>query len=382
MSVVAHQLARARNWWVQLCTGQSSSTPLDEEFYRRRILALASLFWLLTIIGLTFIMPLFLQMSAEGQRAANILLLTTGAGVLVSMLVLRFLGNRILALQLLLLLCTGEFAWACTFFGGTSSPTYALLIVVPAMAAIAGSVRASAFWSILVLMTWITLLVLERLGIQFEQIIRPQNYNISITMSYCAMGVAMVSVLSVYAEMNKHLRHRLQRSNAELAHLSSHDDLTALYNRRHFDQWLATAMQRARDQDQCIGLLVLDLNDFKDINDSCGHGTGDLVLATIGERVRAALRATDMAARMGGDEFAVVVENVTSLEQVTSIADKLATAISEPVIVRRETLRVSASFGVALYPNHATAQQRLVELADQAMYQAKTAGSILAIARA
>jgi diguanylate cyclase (GGDEF)-like protein len=375
-------LARVRDQWVYLCTGQAGGAPLDEEQYRRRILVLTGLFWLLTVIGLTFIVPLFLQMSPEGQRAANGLLLTTGVSVLLSMLVLRFLGNRILALHLLLLLFTGAFAWACTFFGGTRSPTYALLILVPALAAIAGSIRASSFWGLLVLLIWVSLLVMERLGMQFEQIIRPQNYNISITLSYCAMGVAMVSVISLYAEMNKQLRRSLQRSNAELAHLSTHDDLTALHNRRHFDERLSAALQRAREQEECLGLLLFDLNDFKEINDSYGHGTGDLMLATLGERVRATLRSTDLAARLGGDEFAVVVENVTSLEQVTSIADKLAAAISEPVEVRHKALRFSASFGIALYPSHATEPETLVELADRAMYRAKSGGSIVATANA
>ena len=120
---------------------------------------------------------------------------------------------------------------------------------------------------------------------------------------------------------------------------------------------------------------MFDLNDFKEINDSYGHGIGDLMLATLGERVRDALRDSDLAARVGGDEFAVVVENVTSHDQMTAIADKLAAVIRQPVLVRREALRVSASFGIALYPNDATEAQHLVEMADQAMYRAKTSGN-------
>ena len=89
----------------------------------------------------------------------------------------------------------------------------------------------------------------------------------------------------------------LQRSNVELAHLSIHDDLTSLHNRRHFDEYLDAALERARDQGDSLGLLLFDLNDFKEINDSYGHGTGDLMLATLGERVRDTLRDSDLAAR-------------------------------------------------------------------------------------
>lgn len=380
MSTVLLQFTRLQSRWIQLCTGQPDSTPLDEEHYRRRILVMTTLFWLLTVIGLTFITPLFLDMSVSGRRAAYILFLTTGVSVLVSMLVLRCLNNRILALHLLLLVYTSAFAIACTYFGGTRSPTYALLILGPALAAIAGSVRASLFWGAIVLLVWISLLAMERLGMQFEQIIRPQNYNIAITLAYVAMGIAMVSVISVYAESNKQLRRSLQRSNAELAHLSIHDDLTALYNRRHFNKRLGEAMQRADRQAQSLGLLLFDLNDFKTINDSYGHGTGDLMLAALGARVKNTLRESDLAARVGGDEFAVVVEDVSSLDQLTTIADKLAASIQQPVEVRRQALRFSASFGLALYPNHASEQKSLMEVADRAMYRAKTSGSTLVVA--
>ena len=120
---------------------------------------------MLTVIALTIISPLVLDMTPEGSFAATLLFVATGVSVLASMLVLRHLDNRILALHMLLL--------------------------APVMAGIVGSMSATAFWGCLVLLIWVVIMALERIGIQFTQIIAPQNYNIAITIAYAAIGVAL-----------------------------------------------------------------------------------------------------------------------------------------------------------------------------------------------
>ncbi|MEP5566271.1 MAG: GGDEF domain-containing protein [Halioglobus sp.] len=371
MTNVLLQLARIRDWWIALCTGRDPLRPLDEEHYRQRILAITSFFWLLTVIGVTVVTPLVIDLSPEGSFAAATLLVITGFSVLVSILILRYLNNRIAALHMLLLVYTGAFAVACAYFGGTRSPTYALLILAPVMASIVGGTGAGLFWTSLVLLIWTVILGLERLGMQFTQIILPQNYNLAITIAYAAMGMAVVSVIMVYAEMNKHLREALQGANSELDYLSNHDDLTGLYNRRFYEQRMARSLESAEASGKTIGLLMFDLDDFKLINDTHGHGMGDALLIKLGERLRTQVRDIDLIARLGGDEFVVLMENLRSSEDLPQIAAKLVAAVEQPVKVRNQVMALKVSCGVALYPQDGYSRAELEEKADKAMYRAK-----------
>lgn len=382
MSELSTLPMRVLNGWVKFCTGHKLQNALDEEHYRQQILAVTSLFWLLTVVAVSLATHLLIDMNPRGQFAAYFLLLVTGVSVLASMLVLRLLHNRIVAMHLLLLVCTGSFTVACVYFGGTSSPTYALLILTPVLAGIVGSVRATLFWSVLVALVWTTLLALERLGVQFEQIILPQNYNAAITISYVAMGAAVTSIIIVYAEMNKALRNNLQAVNRELDYLSLHDELTGLRNRRFYDDRLDRCMSRAAKRSGQLGLLMFDLDEFKAINDTYGHGAGDTVLAALGERLPRRIRETDLIARLGGDEFALIIEDVGSEAALLGIARKLVAAVKEPITIRNKPLSVGASCGIALYPQHGASRQALEDAADRALYRAKSCGSGVALAAA
>jgi len=368
-------VARIREGWIRLCTGNDPLRPLDEEHYRQRILAIASFFWLLTVLALTIVSPLVLDMSPEGRTAATALFVTTGFAVLSTVLILRYWHNRLAAMHILLLAFTSAFTVACLYFGGTKSPTFAMLILAPVMAGIVGSIWATLFWTSLVTLIWVVLVGLERMGMQFTQLILPQNYNLAITLAYASMGLAVVSVIIVYAEMNKYLRQSLQQANKELEYLSSHDELTGLYNRRFYEQRMTSALERARDQQKPMGLLVFDLDEFKEINDNFGHGVGDALLMKLGQRLRSQVRETDLIARLGGDEFAVIMENMRSTEDLPMIAAKLVAAIKQPVTLRNEKFTLGVSCGVALYPQDGDNQQELEEIADRAMYRAKQLGT-------
>lgn len=373
-------LRKARNWWFQLCTGRSVYGRSDEEHYRQRILVMTSVFWLLTVVCFTVAVPLALELTPQGRIAAEALFIAAIVGVLLSMAILRFRGDRLTALNVMLFIYAGAFAAACFVFGGTDSPTYPLLILAPVMAAIAGSVALSLSWSLLVLAFWVVILQCERFGIQFTQIILPQNHNLAMMLGYTALSVAVVSVIIIYAEMNKALRESLQSTNSELAHLSSHDQLTRLPNRRFYDQRIALALQRAAEQGSMTGLLFMDLNEFKKINDTYGHGAGDKLLIAVAQRVQNSLRETDLVARLGGDEFVAVLEDVKSPEEITRIAHKLSVAIEQPLYVRQQILKFSASIGVAIFPIDGRQKQELEEKADKAMYLAKKRGIPVALA--
>ena len=159
----------------------------------------------------------------------------------------------------------------------------------------------------------------------------------------------------------------------ELEQMALHDALTGLPNRNLFYDRLTLAAAQAERQSSRFALLFVDLDNFKPINDSLGHKAGDMVLRTIADRLSAALRATDTAARTGGDEFAAILpgsEEKTARHVSERILDKLC----EPITYENNQCTVSASIGIAIYPDDSTDPERLVRLADEAMYRSKDDG--------
>jgi len=378
-SIIA-PLRKARNWWFHLCTGRDVYDRADEENHRQRILVMTSAFWLFAVLVFTVIVPIFTPLTPQGALASRTIFATAIVGVLISMLILRLRQDRIFALNIMLLIFGTSFAAACFVFGGTKSPTFPLLILVPAMAGIVGSVSLCFAWGLLVLAFWLGLFQAERGGMEPTQIILAQNYDLAMLLSYAAMAVAVISIILIYAEMNKTLRNSLQQTNSELEHLSSHDQLTRLPNRRFYDERITLALRRAAEHNELTGLLLLDLNGFKQINDTYGHGAGDKLLQAVAHRIQSNLRETDLVARLGGDEFVAVIEDVRSPEEITRIAHKLSHAIEQPLYVRQQLLTFSASIGVAIFPLDGRQQQELEDKADKAMYLAKKRGVSVALA--
>jgi diguanylate cyclase (GGDEF)-like protein len=150
--------------------------------------------------------------------------------------------------------------------------------------------------------------------------------------------------------------------------LALHDELTGLPNRRLFAARLTSAVEFCERKKTCLALVVLDLNDFKQINDSLGHVAGDQVLREVSSVLRKSIRATDTVARLGGDEFIIVVTDMPNANAVERFTDSLRSAISHPIMVHDKPLVVGASFGFAMYPEEAKDATKLLRLADQRMY--------------
>ena len=128
------QLARIRDWWFRVCTGNTEYGPLDDEHYRQRILVMTSCFWLFIVVVLTVATPFLISLTPEGRFSADVLFTTTGVGVVLSMMILRYMRSRTIALNVLLAIFGGAFTASCFIFGGTQSPTYPLLLLIPVMA--------------------------------------------------------------------------------------------------------------------------------------------------------------------------------------------------------------------------------------------------------
>jgi diguanylate cyclase (GGDEF)-like protein len=153
--------------------------------------------------------------------------------------------------------------------------------------------------------------------------------------------------------------------------LALHDELTGLPNRRLFAARLTQAIEYSNRRDSSLALVVLDLNDFKKINDTLGHVAGDQVLREIAATLRKSIRATDTVARLGGDEFIIVATDMASDGSVERFTDSLQSAIERPMTINEQAMVVGASFGFAIYPRDAKDATKLLRLADQRMYHLK-----------
>jgi diguanylate cyclase (GGDEF)-like protein/PAS domain S-box-containing protein len=167
-----------------------------------------------------------------------------------------------------------------------------------------------------------------------------------------------------------------RRAEARIAHLAFHDPLTGLANRARLEARLDAAVQRAEEAGTAVALLSIDLDDFKLVNDSFGHATGDGLLEAVASRLRALTRAGDLLARHGGDEFLLLLDGLhgDAVLAAQAAAAKLVAAFDEPFIVAGAELWIGASVGVSVLPQDADGAQGLLSHADAALYQAKTAG--------
>lgn len=157
-----------------------------------------------------------------------------------------------------------------------------------------------------------------------------------------------------------------------LEYMATHDELTGLPNRYLFNDRLKHALQRAAREQHLLAVLLIDLDHFKEINDTYGHVKGDQVLQQVAQRLIGALRQSDTVARMGGDEFCVILENITQVADAANVAGKLLEMINQPYAVdEKVTWRISASIGISLYPQDGDSGEDLIICADIAMYRAK-----------
>jgi len=167
------------------------------------------------------------------------------------------------------------------------------------------------------------------------------------------------------------LEGRLQETQERLRRMSLYDELTGLPNRNlFFDRLSQSVLSATRNHGQ-FSLLMIDLNLFKEVNDSLGHAAGDQVLATIGQRLLTTSRQSDTLARIGGDEFACVLHDVHSTQDAEKCVENLIGCISQPIAIGERVIQVGASIGIARYPDHGMDVTTLLSNADSAMYAAK-----------
>jgi diguanylate cyclase (GGDEF)-like protein len=180
-----------------------------------------------------------------------------------------------------------------------------------------------------------------------------------------------------FAQMQEEILEQLDELNQSrnaLEHLARHDALTGLPNRRMFFERLEHALANARRSAKPLAVLFVDLDHFKELNDSLGHGVGDRVLQAVANLLRSATRESDTVARLGGDEFVILIEQMDDPQRVIAVLHKLHERFQLPMLLDSHEVQVQASMGVSLFPRDGDDIESLLQQADRAMYAAKNAG--------
>ena len=193
---------------------------------------------------------------------------------------------------------------------------------------------------------------------------------ISFTLIFCGF---LLWFMAINKEREKQYT-ALFNSTTELVEIANNDELTGLPNRRLLEDRIAQAIKSAARTRQIVAVLFLDLDYFKAVNDTYGHPVGDLLLKLVATRLKGLLRVEDTIARIGGDEFVILLLNLSSELQAISTAEKVVKVLTEPFQVSDKNLKIGVSVGIALYPDHDINEINLIRHADNAMYSAKRQG--------
>lgn len=186
-------------------------------------------------------------------------------------------------------------------------------------------------------------------------------------------------------ELNERLKDAVEeqrRTKEYMRHMAMHDELTGLANRRYFEQVFVRTRSLAEREGSRFGVMCIDLNDFKPVNDRHGHAVGDVLLQTVASRLQKAIRASDFCARVGGDEFALIIDKVNADTDLDGMAAKLRGVLGKPFLPLGISVATGASVGWALFPSDGNEMAPLLAVADKRMYAEKLAHRRAARARA
>jgi len=180
---------------------------------------------------------------------------------------------------------------------------------------------------------------------------------------------SIIGVMGTYEDITS-----IKQSQEKMDFLAHHDPLTRLPNRLLLNDRLEHSLQRAEREKTQVAVLFIDLDNFKNINDSLGHPTGDLLLQEVGKRIKSLVRVDDTVARLGGDEFIVLMEEISDAQDSTLLAKKVVSAFNQPFSAKGRELYLTLSIGISIYPSDGKDSETLIRNADSAMYRAKAEG--------
>lgn len=290
---------------------------------------------------------------------------------------LRRHGNlRLAAASTLAILCLVIQAGVVMSGGPLLSPAMSAVVVPPVVAICLVGWRQGLYWGAAVFGLQLLLLVADALGVQYPNVMLPEQHETNRLLAWSIVFPALVGIVLVYESINSHLQRDRDRQHQRHEYLATHDVLTGLANRKQLVDQLRAMLLRVQRRHQVAALVYLDLDGFKHINDSHGHDGGDRVLQIVAQRLQAVARKSDVLARIGGDEFAILMDDIGSVENAEHAVRRFQQVIAQ-AIDDFPGCPISGSFGIAMIPTVSCDAMTLMQVADQAMYLAKKQRQIL-----
>lgn len=359
-------IERLANWFI------SDKVRDDVNIYTRAQMMVSGVIisWMVVIPVLGLLELIFIGFP-NTQKYAAYITLGTSFNWFIALLTLRLFNNFNLCVHILVGTGLAGIAFAVLVTGGINSPVLVAIVVPPVLAAIFSTKKTAFAWCIICAFTCLSLLLIKQAGITAINIIPASALDSLYSIFNALACFLVVGFLYIYEEINNQFQNLLQHEKNHFSDLAHHDNLTGLANRLHFDSTMSKALPNADESETLVGLIYIDLDDFKPINDTYGHETGDQVLKIASQRISRCVRMADTVSRLGGDEFAVILESINTRERMETIAEKIETNMARSMEVYGQTLQVSASIGVSMYPDDARNVRELVESADSNMYTRK-----------
>jgi diguanylate cyclase (GGDEF)-like protein len=326
------------------------------------------LFTILVFVGLLK----FLELGPNTSIGVGLNALCT-IGYLITLVLLKTTENYFLCANFLIATLACVIFFAVQITGGyMDSPILQLALQLPVTAFLLLGLRPGIAWLLITLIGCIACYISASLNIGFVQLLGSQELIDGMYSSLQYLLLIMVSgALVIYETINGQLTKQLNEERDKFEHKASHDDLTGIANRFEFFRRLKAGIEEAKERDHKVGIVYIDLDGFKPVNDLLGHHIGDEALKAVAIRLQRVLRLSDTTARLGGDEFALILPGIHVPHDIESIMPKVLAAVKEPISINGVDVVVGASCGVSIFPDHSEDFSTLCRYADIAMYLAK-----------
>tara|TARA_R110002049_G_scaffold188251_9_gene356643 strand:+ start:10848 stop:12020 length:1173 start_codon:yes stop_codon:yes gene_type:complete len=294
---------------------------------------------------------------------------------LAALILLKTTESLVLCANFLLTILTVVIAIGIQITGGYwDSPVLQLTLQLPVTGFLLLGLRPGIFWVAVTAVLCFASYLSAHFDFGSVQLLQSQSLIDAMYVAFqYTLLVIVGGALIVYEIINGQLTGILNEERNRFEHKASHDDLTGIPNRFEFFRRLKAGLDEARERDQKVAVVYIDLDGFKPINDMLGHHMGDEALKEVAKRLQSILRLADTTARLGGDEFALILPGIRFPYDIENIMPKVLSAIKKPISVNGVDMVVKASCGVAVFPVHTDDLSALCRYADMAMYRAKEA---------
>lgn len=350
-------------------------TDSFETLYRARVVCVIFLAALLAFCLSAVYFFFVADLSNHASRVAGSSALLIAGALAVGVIKFYMSGLLIYTSYFLIVLLLAAIFSSILLTGGFERSPVFPLFVVPSLIAFSllGNKAGLCFSFISVGSYWLAVWIHGK-GIELPLYIDFSYRNLHLHVNWMISFAMLMALMCSTNIMYSALRYQRDEERKRYEYLAAHDSLTGLYNRMMFDELLMKAIKKSARYQTQVALLYIDLDKFKPINDDFGHRVGDIVLQELASRLAEVVRQTDTAARIGGDEFALIIEaDKLEHQDLVFFIERVAAKLNEPILYSGERFNVGCSIGVACYPDDGVSAEQLVKAADDAMYAAKKA---------